>query len=135
MSWQEYVDDHLLCQLQNGGTLKHAAIVGQDGGVWAQDPEFPPISPEDVESLVKGFDDPSELAGNGIWLGGTKYLMIAGEPGAVIRGRGKENKQAGVTVKKTTTALVIGIYDEGVQPADCNLVVENLGDYLSGQGI
>lgn len=46
----------------------------------------------------------------------------AGDPGAVIRGRGKDNKSRGVTVKKTTTAMVIGIYDEGVQPADCNQV-------------
>lgn len=43
--------------------------------------------------------------------------------------------QDGVTVKKTTSALVIGIYGEGVQPADGNIVVENLADYLIGQGI
>lgn len=41
----------------------------------------------------------------------------------------------GVTVKKTTSAMVIGIYSEGVRPADCTLIVENLGDYLIGQGI
>ena len=40
----------------------------------------------------------------------------------MIRGRGKENKSRGVTVKKTATAMVIGVYDEGVQPADCNQV-------------
>ena len=36
MSWQAYVDDHLMCQLPSGGQLQHAAIWGQDGGVWAQ---------------------------------------------------------------------------------------------------
>lgn len=36
MSWQAYVDDHLMCQLPGGGQLAHAAIWGQDGGVWAQ---------------------------------------------------------------------------------------------------
>lgn len=40
----------------------------------------------------------------------------------MIRGRGKDNKSRGVTVKKTVSAMVIGIYDEGVQPADCNQV-------------
>jgi len=35
-------------------------------------------------------------------------------------------------VKKTNTAMVIGLFDEGVQPGDCNVVVENLGDYLIG---
>ena len=43
--------------------------------------------------------------------------------------------QDGVTIKKTTSAMVIGIYGEGVQPADGNIVVENLADYLIGQGI
>ena len=43
--------------------------------------------------------------------------------------------QDGVTIKKTNSALVIGIYGEGVQPADGNIVVENLADYLIGQGI
>ena len=48
--------------------------------------------------------------------------------------RGKKGP-AGVTVKKTASALVIGIYDQSVQAADANVVVENLGDYLLGQGI
>ena len=43
--------------------------------------------------------------------------------------------QNGVTVKKTVSALVVGFYGEGVQPGDGNTVVENLGDYLAGQGI
>ena len=43
MSWQEYVDDHLLCELPNGGVLTAGAIVGQDGGVWAQNSAFPNI--------------------------------------------------------------------------------------------
>ncbi len=48
MSWQEYVDDHLMCELPNGGNLKSAAIVGLDGGVWAQSPEFPTLSNDEV---------------------------------------------------------------------------------------
>lgn len=43
--------------------------------------------------------------------------------------------QNGVTIKKTVSALVVGFYGEGVQPGDGNTVVENLGDYLAGQGI
>lgn len=88
-----------------------------------------------IAKIVAGFDDSSGLAANGLFLGGEKYMLIAGEPGAVVRGRGKEIKTRGVTIKKTTSALVVGIYDEGVQPADCNQVVEALGDYLMGQGI
>ena len=50
MSWQEYVDDHLMCDLPNGGNLKSAAIVGLDGGVWAQSPNFPTLSNDEVGS-------------------------------------------------------------------------------------
>lgn len=133
MSWQTYVDDHLLCELPSGGQLAHAAIVGLDGGVWAQSDAFPPISAQEVEKISKGFDDQSQLAQQGLYVGGVKYMVVAGEPGAVIRGR--KTPAGGVTIKKTTSAMVIGIYTEGVQPGDVNMVVENLGDYLVGQGI
>ena len=58
--------------------------------------------------------------------------MIGGEDGAVIRGK---FGQGGITIKKTVSAIVIGIYPSGVQPGDCNVIVENMGDYLMGQGI
>lgn len=62
MSWQTYVDDHLLVPLPNGGQLSHAAIVGQDGGVWAQDTGFPAITVEETQALVKGCTDTSMLS-------------------------------------------------------------------------
>ena len=49
MSWQAYVDDHLLCELPKGGVLSHAAIIGQDGGVWAQSPGFPALHDGEVQ--------------------------------------------------------------------------------------
>ena len=62
-----------------------------------------------------------------IWTGPLAALCSMSDFGRLL--------QDGVTVKKTTSALVIGIYGEGVQPADGNIVVENLADYLIGQGI
>ena len=47
----------------------------------------------------------------------------------------KEGSGRLLLIKKTNTAMVIGIYDEGVQGGDCNVIVENLGDYLIGQNI
>jgi len=61
-----------------------------------------------------------------------QYFSIGGEAGIVIRGK---KGAGGLTIKKTVTALVVGVYGEGVSPGDCSVVVENLGDYLSGQGI
>ena len=36
---------------------------------------------------MKDFDEPGHLAPTGLFLGGTKYMVIQGEPGAVIRGK------------------------------------------------
>ena len=84
---QAYVDDHLLCELPGGGRLQHAAILGQDGGVWAQSEHFPAITPDEVAALVKGLTDSAQLAQSGIRIAGEKYMMVAGEPGEVIRGK------------------------------------------------
>ncbi|GAQ78249.1 Profilin [Klebsormidium nitens] len=131
MSWQSYVDDHLLCQLPSGNQLRHAAIYGQDGSLWAESAEFPKILPEEIEKIVAGFADPNLLGPTGIMIAGQKYMAVMSEKDVVLRGK---KGPGGCTIKKTTSALLIGIYEEPVQPGECNVVVENLGDYLIGQG-
>jgi hypothetical protein len=42
MSWQSYIDDHLMCEV-DGHHLTSAAIVGHDGSVWAQSAAFPAV--------------------------------------------------------------------------------------------
>ncbi|KAG2323551.1 hypothetical protein Bca4012_059033 [Brassica carinata] len=126
MSWQSYVDDHLMCEVE-GNHLTAAAILGQDGSVWAQSANFPQLKTEEIKGITKDFDEPGFLAPTGLFLGGAKYMVIQGEPGAVIRGK---KGPGGVTIKKTTQALVIGIYEEPMSGGQCNLVVERLGDYL-----
>jgi hypothetical protein len=42
MSWQAYVDDHLMCEI-DGQHLAAAAILGLDGSPWAQSPGFPEV--------------------------------------------------------------------------------------------
>ena len=51
-------------ELPNGGQLTHAAIVGQDGGVWAQSAEFPELSQAEADALSRRFSDNSEFAGS-----------------------------------------------------------------------
>ena len=60
--------------------------MGKDGGVWAQNNEFPDISADEVGALVRGLADSSSLAG-AIKFGGEKYMLVAGEPGEVLRGK------------------------------------------------
>ncbi|KAL4390757.1 hypothetical protein AHAS_Ahas03G0177000 [Arachis hypogaea] len=152
MSWQAYVDEHLICDIE-GNQLTSAAILGQDGSVWAQSSNFPQFKPEEITAIMNDFAEPGSLAPTGLYLGGTKYMVIQGEPGAVIRGKkilcvficmfGLETLAfapiiqgpGGVTIKKTNQALIIGIYDEPMTPGQCNMVVERLGDYLIEQGL
>mmetsp|Transcript_31224 Transcript_31224/g.52451 ORF Transcript_31224/g.52451 Transcript_31224/m.52451 type:complete len:130 (-) Transcript_31224:223-612(-) len=129
MSWQAYVDDHLMVDLPGGGMLSGAAIFGQDGNPWATSPGFPIPEPSYVQTLVAGFDSSGPVT---LKFGDTKFFQIGGEDGAVLRGKAG---QGGITIKKTNSAVVVGIYLTGVQPGDCNVIVENLGDYLIGQGI
>ena len=42
---------------------------------------------EEIEGIMKDFDEPGYLAPTGLFLGGTKYMVIQGEPGVVIRGK------------------------------------------------
>ncbi|KAF3341531.1 profilin LP04 [Carex littledalei] len=129
MSWQAYVDDHLMCEI-DGQFLTSAAIFGHDGNPWAQSPNFPQFKPEEIAAIMKDFDEPGSLAPTGLYLGGTKYMVIQGEPGAVIRGK---KGPGGITVKKTNMAIIVGIYDEPMTPGQCNMIVERLGDYLIEQ--
>ncbi|KAI6681905.1 hypothetical protein NL676_035786 [Syzygium grande] len=131
MSWQTYVDEHLMCEIE-GNHLSAAAIIGHDGSVWAQSATFPQFKPEEIAAIMKDFDEPGSLAPTGLFLGGVKYMVIQGEPGAAIRGK---KGPGGVTVKKTSQALIIGIYDEPMNAGQCNIIVERLGDYLIEQGL
>ncbi|XP_022724341.1 profilin-3-like [Durio zibethinus] len=132
MSWQTYVDEHLMCDVGDGHTLTSAAIIGHDGSVWAKSSSFPNFKPEEITAIIKDFDEPGSLAPTGLHLGGAKYMVIQGEAGAVIRGK---KGTGGITVKKTDQAMIFGIYDEPVTPGQCNMVVERLGDYLAEQGL
>ncbi|XP_010267105.1 PREDICTED: profilin-2 [Nelumbo nucifera] len=131
MSWQSYVDEHLMCDIE-GHRLSAAAIIGHDGSVWAQSESFPQFKSEEINGIMQDFAEPGHLAPTGLFLGGTKYMVIQGEQGSVIRGK---KGTGGITIKKTNQALIFGLYEEPMTPGQCNMVVERLGDYLVEQGL
>ncbi|CAN8271080.1 unnamed protein product [Cochlearia groenlandica] len=134
MSWQTYVDENLMCDVGDGQGhhLSAAAIVGHDGSVWAQSANFPQVKEQEITEIMKDLEEPGHLAPTGMFLGGLKYMVIQGEPNAVIRGR---KGAGGITIKKTGQAMVFGLYEEPLTPGQCNMVVERLGDYLLEQGL
>lgn len=45
------------------------------------------IKSQEITGIMKDFDEPGTLAPTGLHLAGVKYMVIQGEPGAVIRGK------------------------------------------------
>ncbi|ONK69774.1 uncharacterized protein A4U43_C05F26580 [Asparagus officinalis] len=156
MSWQSYIDDHLMCEIAppssattaaSGPRARTSLKCGLEEAALVCTHELLQIfvgrltflsvllsmekfKPEEISAIMNDFEEPGSLAPTGLFLGGTKYMVIQGEPGAVIRGK---KGSGGVTVKKTSMALIVGIYDEPMTPGQCNMIVERLGDYLLEQ--
>ncbi|MBA0854417.1 hypothetical protein Goshw_030154, partial [Gossypium schwendimanii] len=45
------------------------------------------LNASEVTDIMKDFNEPGHLAPKGLHLGVAKYMVIQGEPGAVIRGK------------------------------------------------
>ena len=43
---------------------------------------------------------------------------------------GRKGADSGVCVVKTKTAVLVGTYSAGIQPTQCNAVMERMADYL-----
>ena len=71
------------------------------------------VTPAEAKSLLHGCDDPSPLQMSGIKLGGVKYMFLKNEAGRSAYGR--KGGEAECVVVKTNQALVIGVYEGGVQ--------------------
>jgi profilin len=128
MSWQAYVDNNLI------GTKKVAqgAIHGLDGNRWATSPGFN-VTPEEAKILIKSIsqEQPADLYTNGVRVGGVKYTFLRNEPNVSIYAR---RGTSGVCICKTGKAVLMGTFSEGMQPGQCNMVVENLANYLRNVG-
>ena len=125
MSWQAYVDDSLV----GTGTVSKGALHGLDGNVWATTPGFS-VAPAEAKAIIAGFSNPSSIQGSGILANGAKYMTIRAEANSVYGKRGP----GGIVCVKTGQAVIIGVYDENIQPGQCTATVEKLGDYLRDQG-
>ncbi|KAF5828948.1 profilin-3 [Dunaliella salina] len=125
--WQAYVDNNLMCPLDEAGTtLSSAALAGlEDCSVWAQSPSFPGFSPEEIEA-VKGIMDGKNPGS--FTVGGVKYMVIMSEdPSTKLRGK---CKGGGCSICKTNQALIVGIWQEPVTASICNKIVEALYEYM-----
>lgn len=121
MSWQSYVESNLL------GTKKinAAGIYGHDKSTWATSAGFQ-VSPQELEKLYAAFKDASGIRAGGLYMSGKKYIALKCDDRSVYGKLGS----GGVVCVKTKQAVLIGTYDESVQPGEATSVVEKLADYL-----
>lgn len=122
MNWQTFVDETILGTSQ----VAKAAIHGLDGTRYAASSGF--VIPNGaIRTLVTAITiDPSQLYTNGITLGQAKYKFLRVDPGRAIVFR-NESQGGGVAVK-TNKCVIIGTYNNGMEPGDCCSVIEKIAD-------
>jgi profilin len=142
-AWQQYCDQ----QLVDTGDVCGAAIVGlTDGAVWAA--RDLALKQGEGVALIALFKRKSDASDPGAFsIGGVKYLTVRADARSVygkmvththhisrftqsesISSRVKSN--TGVVCVKTGHCVVVGRYDENIQPGQAVLRVEKLGDFL-----
>lgn len=126
MSWQSYVDDHLIAT----GTVSQAAICDLEGNMWAQSPGFAP-SPSEVATIVKGFSNVALLQSGGITCAGVKYMYIRSDEKEVFGRKGA----SAVGAALCNSCVLIGTCAENIQPGQFTTTLFKLADYLRDSGM
>ncbi|KAG6330186.1 hypothetical protein ID866_8903 [Astraeus odoratus] len=136
MSWQgdfcsiHFVDKGLL----EGGIIREAAILGLDGGVWAQSAGCN-VSHEEQSAIIKGLKDPPLRE---ISIGDRKYRCTMSTLdmiwGTARCEEGKGGGRGGCLIKKTNKAVIVAEYPPRSTHGDVMAGVEELGEYLIKKG-
>jgi profilin len=124
MSWQAYVDN-----LVATGGCKKAALLGHDGSVWAKSADLT-ISAAEAQKLAQGFRDPSSVQSTGIHFGGQKHQVIKADDQSIYGKLGT----GGFSAAKSHQTIVLGFYDDKIQPGNNSKEVEKIADYLRESG-
>jgi len=123
MSWQSYVDDQLI-----KAGLSKAAIIGLDGSTWASKNITIPAA--EAKQLVANFNAPGTAQSNGITVGGVKHLTVKADDKSIYGKKGT----GGIVTVKTAQCVIVGFYDDKIQPGVATNIVEKLADYLKENG-
>jgi len=125
MSWQGYVDNNLV----GTNMVTFGAILGHDGNSWAVTSGFQ-VTGDEGRKLYAGFQDAGPLRANGLFVNKEKYLVLKADDRSIYGKKGP----GGVVAVKTGQSILIGVYNDKIQPGQCANVVEKLADYLIEQG-
>jgi len=120
MSW----DDQLNALKARG--LVHAAICDVNGASWIQASAGSGIEQAELKKFLSNMGKVDILSTSGITLGGVKYMYLSGNEETC---RGKKGA-GGVHLAKSNTTLVVGVYDDKIQPQQAAVAVESIADHL-----
>ncbi|KAJ7621359.1 profilin [Roridomyces roridus] len=123
MSWQAYVDTNLV----GSGKVTKAAILGQQGGVWATSAGYN-ITDVEQKAILAALSNPDSALASGLKLAGVKFLTVKADDRSII---GKQGPK-GYTIVGTKQAVLVAEYDAPTQAQESTLIVEGLADYLIG---
>ena len=136
---------------------EHAAIIGNDGTLWASTKDWPGLTEYDFEletlegtQMIKVNEHKAALAasvGNrnptvaGIRMGGMKYVMITHDQTAMLAIMSRQGG-GGASVMKTNNAVVIGTWNKDAvmtnnmnqSGGDCAMRVEVVAKQLKEAG-
>lgn len=120
--FQAYIDGSLI----GSGQMHSACICGlSDGSYWAYGGDYVP-QPDEVQHILKALQDPAIANAGGIKIATQKYFVIRAQPGLIYAKLGA----GGACIASSMQAVIIGVYGEGTNPANCNMAVEGVADYL-----
>ena len=125
MSWQAYVDSNLV----GSGKVSRAAILGQQGGVWAASPGYN-LSAAEQKAVIDAVCPEVTHPANGITLAGRKFITVRTD----VRSIYGRKQQDGLAVVKTKQGILVAEYDAPIQAGESTVVVEGLADYLVSVG-
>ncbi|KAE8329910.1 profilin-1A [Aspergillus sergii] len=125
MSWQSYIDSNLV----GSGKFSRAAILGQQGGVWAASPGYE-LSTEEQKEVTDAHNNLSHTMSSGLKLAGQRFFYTSADTRSIYL-----NSQAGgAIVLKTKQAIIVAEYAAPIQAVEAAQQVESLADYLISVG-
>ncbi|RDL31444.1 uncharacterized protein BP5553_09653 [Venustampulla echinocandica] len=120
---------HMLI-LGSGHVDKGAIISAAGDSVWATSAGFT-ISPTETKEIIAGLSGKTdELYANGIHVAGERFVLTKAEDRSLYARKGRE----GIVIVKTTQAILIAHYKDGMIAGNCATTVEQLADYLISTG-
>eukprot|EP01130_Rhizamoeba_saxonica_P019160 TRINITY_DN9826_c0_g1_i1.p1 TRINITY_DN9826_c0_g1~~TRINITY_DN9826_c0_g1_i1.p1 ORF type:complete len:124 (-),score=32.69 TRINITY_DN9826_c0_g1_i1:7-378(-) len=122
MGWDDYVKN------LEGQGFKYG-IIGGKGAIWAQSASLSATNAQ-LGSVENGFSNNDAVRSSGVTFGSVKYLVLRADENSIYGKKGA----GGFVAVKTEQSVIIGIYDETLQPGAAAVAVAKLGDYLRSTG-